>query len=163
MREGGHPLIHVVSFGSYLLNGKKGLSSCHLPLDLGRQCNSDVHLKLGIFPCSLLCRGAAVIVEGLLVFGCVVVGSRYSGAGHPWNVREAAGGCAGQRGGTAFQEELPIVDNAGSSGCCAKQSPPRRSGVIMWHVGRIVDDHPSGGRNGTAGGLLTTHGHVQKL
>lgn len=123
------------------------------------QCDLDVHFKLGIFPCSFVRWGAAVIVECGLGMGCVV-GSGYSRAGHPWNVREAAGGCAGQRGSTAVQEKLPVVDDAGSSGCCAKQSPPRRSGVIMWHIGRIADGHSSGGRNGTAGGLLTTHGHV---
>ena len=61
-----------------------------------------------------MCRGAAVIVKGRLGMGCVVVGSGYSRAGHPWNVREAAGGCAGQRGSTAVQEKLPVVDDAGS-------------------------------------------------
>lgn len=46
--------------------------------------------------------------------GSFIVGSRYSGAGHPWNVREAAGGCAGQWGATTVQEELPVIDDAGS-------------------------------------------------
>jgi len=129
-------------------------------LTWGANAILDVHLKLGIFPCTLL-GGLVVVVEGQRSLGRVAVAG--GGAGHPWNVGEAAGGRAGQRGAAAVQQELAVVDDARSSWCCAKQSPSRRSGVIMWHMRRIVDGHSSGGRNGTAsGGLLAAHGHVYK-
>lgn len=53
-----------------------------------------------------------VVVEGRLSVGRVAIAG--GGAGHPWNVREAAGGRAGQRGTAAVQEELAVVDDARS-------------------------------------------------
>lgn len=161
------PWSELVSSGKVIFSigreDKRGSTIITSLLTWGANAILDVHLKLGILPCTLLGRLAmVVVVEGRLSVGRVAVAG--GGAGHPWNVREAAGGRAGQRGTAAVQEELAVVDDARSSWCCAKQSPSRRSGVIMWHMGRIVDGHSSGGRNGTAGGgLLAAHGHVYKL
>lgn len=43
----------------------------------------------------------------------------------------------------------------------AKQSSSRCAGIIMGEIGCVADDHPSGGRDGTAAGLLAAYGHSE--
>ncbi len=41
----------------------------------------------------------------------------------------------------------------------AEQGPSRSRGVVMRHVLRVVDGHPSSRRDGLGSGLLTISGH----
>lgn len=82
-------------------------------------------------------------------------------AGDPWNVGERARWSPGQRGTAALQQELPVVDDSCTSRCCAEQSAPGSSGVVVGHVRGVVYGHPPG-RNGLASsGLLTARRHLQ--
>lgn len=90
----------------------------------------------------------------------VVVYSSCRRAGHPWNVREAAGGCASQWGAATVQQEFSVVDDSGASRGGAEQGSSGGSGVVMGQMGCIVDGHPSGGWDCPTGGLLAAYRHV---
>ncbi len=46
--------------------------------------------------------------------GLVIIHGDRRRTGHPRNVRQAAGRCAGQRGAATVQQELTVIDDPGA-------------------------------------------------
>lgn len=95
---------------------------------------------------------AAQCLFRLVRVGGAVLSER---TGDSWDVGQI-GRRTSQRRRPALQEELPVVDDPGTSWRCAEQGPPGGRGVVLGHVGSIVDGDPSDGRDVPAPGGLTS-------
>ncbi|TNN86280.1 hypothetical protein EYF80_003365 [Liparis tanakae] len=87
----------------------------------------------------------------------VVAGVGFERPGHSGDVGQI-GRRTSQRRRPTLQEELPVVDDPGTLKAAAEEtkSPPGGRGVVLGHVGSVVDGDPSDGRDIPAAGGLTS-------
>lgn len=120
---------------------------------------SDVHFKLWVITCVAAIRcGDAVVVQKFSIRG-LLVGISGGRTSHPWNFGQTSRGSFGHWRAATLQQELPVVDDPGSTGGRAEQGPSGSSGIVVGHVRRVVDGHPPGRRDGLGSGLLAVSGH----
>lgn len=118
----------------------------------------DVHLKLCVITGGAALRSSAVVVQKFSVVGLLV--QVFGGASHTGNVGQTAWRGPGQRRAATVQQELPLVDDPRTARGGAEQGSSGGRGVVMGHVGCVVDGHPPGGRDGLGSGLLAVSGHL---
>lgn len=95
--------------------------------------------------------GGSMATGRLFTLVCI----RFERPGDSWDVGQVRGS-PGQRRRPALEQELPVIDDPGSSWRGAEQGPPGGRGVVLGHVSSIVDGHPSDSRDVAAPRGLTS-------